>query len=148
VEVVCAVFIAAIAATVLFAGFDNGFALLRTTREDMRATQILEQKTEAFRLFTWQQLTNAETPGLPFQEYYDPSGSANNKGTTNWVTISTTAPATNLYTDPATAAYRTNLHLITITVVWTNYIGSKPVVHSRQMQTLSALAGMQSYLAR
>lgn len=144
VEVICAVLIAAIAASVLFVGFDNGFAILRTTREDLRATQILMQKTEAVRLYTWQQLTQANTPGT-FKEYYFlPGTGTTNPGTLYWGTISTLGtPSSDI-----PAAYRDSLHLITITVNWTNYIGPKAVAHSRQMQTLSAISGMQNYLAR
>src|SRR5215471_6252236 len=84
VEVLCAIVIAAISASVLFVGFDNGFALLRTTREDLRATQILMQKTEAFRLYTWKDLTNAQTQlSSTFKEYYYPPGG----GTTNAGTL-------------------------------------------------------------
>jgi len=145
VEVICAVLIAAIAASVLFVGFDNGFAILRTTREDLRATQILMQKTEAVRLYTWEQLTQANTPGT-FKEYYFlPGTGTTNPGTLYWGTISTLGTATNI---PLSTGYRDNLHLITITVNWTNYIGPKAVAHSRQMQTLSAISGMQNYLAR
>lgn len=144
VEVICAVLIAAIAASVLFVGFDNGFAILRTTREDLRATQILMQKTEAVRLYTWEQLTQANTPGT-FKEYYYPSGTGTNgPGTLYWGTISTLGTPSN----DIPPSYRDNLHLITITVNWTNYIGPKAVAHSRQMQTLSAISGMQNYLAR
>lgn len=139
VEVLCAVLIAAISAAVLFVGFDNGFAILRTTREDMRATQILMQKTEAVRLCTWQQLTNCPTT---FKEYYYPAGTTN-AGTLYWGTLSTTGVATNV---PDSAAYKNNLHLITIRLVWTNFVGAKLVPHSRQMQTLSAKYGMQNYL--
>jgi prepilin-type N-terminal cleavage/methylation domain-containing protein len=143
VEVLCAILIAAIAVTVLFYGFNNGFAILRTTREDLRATQILMQKTEAFRLFTWAQLSNCPAT---FTEYYNPSGTTTtNAGTLYYGTLSTVAGATNL---PNTVPYRSNLHLITITVNWTNYIGKQAVAHSRQMQTLSALSGMQGYLSR
>lgn len=139
VEVLCAVLIAAIAATVLFVGFDNGFAILRTTREDLRATQILMQKTEAIRLCTWQQLSNCPTT---FKESYYPTGTTN-AGTLYWGTLSTTAVATNV---PDSASYKGNLHLITIKLAWTNYVGSKLVSHTRQMQTLSAKYGMQNYL--
>jgi len=139
VEVLCAVMIAAISASVLFVGFDNGFAILRTTREDLRATQILMQKTEAIRLCTWEQLTNANNIGT-FKEYYNPSG-ATNSGTLYVGKFSTIGAVTN-----APAAYRDNLHLITITLNWTNFVGNKTVPHSRQMQTLSAKYGMQNYL--
>jgi|SRR5690242_14191077 len=145
VEVLCAIIIAAIATTALFAGFNNSFAILRTTREDLRATQILMQKTEAVRMLTWQQLTNVQTLEPTFKEYYYPAGTSSNQaGALYWGTISTTALATNI---PDTVPYKANLHLVTITVVWTNYVGSKSLAHSRQMQTLSALSGMQSYLS-
>lgn len=140
VEVLCSVFIAAIMVTVLFVGFDNGFAILRTTREDLRATQILLQKTEAVRLLTWQQLSNCPAT---FQEYYIPGAAATNSGTLYWGTISTTAEATNI---PNSVPYKADLHLITVTVQWTNSIGSQQVPHFRQMQTLSARNGMQNYL--
>lgn len=146
VEVMCSIFIVAIAVTALFYGFNNGFAILRTTREDLRATQILMQKTEALRLFTWAQLAEAQTKSPTFKEYYNPSGTTSNTlGTLYYGTLSTLAVAANI---PDSVPYKSNLHLITITVNWTNYIGNKPVAHSRQMQTLSALAGMQGYLSR
>jgi prepilin-type N-terminal cleavage/methylation domain-containing protein len=141
VEVLCAVMIAAIAAAVLFVGFDNGFAILRTTREDMRATQILMQKTEAVRLCTWQQLTNVNNVGV-FKEYYFPAGTTN-PGTLYVGRITTTGAAANV---PNSAVYKGNLHLVTITLAWTNFVGNKLVAHSRQMQTLSAKYGMQNYL--
>lgn len=139
VEVLCAVLIAAISAAVLFVGFDNGFAILRTTREDMRATQIMMQKTEAIRLCTWPQLTNCPAA---FKENYNPTGTTN-AGTIYWGTLTTTGVATNV---PNTAAYKDNLHMITVRLVWTNFVGAKLIPHSRQMQTLSAKYGMQNYL--
>ncbi|HEX9046562.1 MAG TPA: prepilin-type N-terminal cleavage/methylation domain-containing protein [Verrucomicrobiae bacterium] len=141
VEVLCAIAVASIAITALFYGFKNGVAILRTTREDMRATQLLVQKTEAFRLYTWQQLSNAPTK---LTEYYFPASvTSSNADTLYYLTISATDPATNI---PDTIGYKTNIHLITVTVDWTNYIDKKPVAHRRQMQTLNALNGMQSYL--
>src|SRR6516162_9796629 len=114
VEVLFAILIAAISASVLFVGFDNGFALLRTTREDLRATQILMQKTEAFRLYTWQQLTNAQqTTGGIFREYYHPQGASTNQGTLYVGTI-------QLLDSPTFSTYSNGLHLITITLNWTN----------------------------
>jgi len=140
VEVLCAIIIAAISASVLFVGFDNGFALLRITREDLRATQILMQKTEAFRLYTWQQLTNAQqTTGGIFQEYYFAQGPSTNKGTLYVGTL-------KLLDTPTFSSYSSGLHLITITVNWTNLVGKNLVPHSRTVQTLSAQYGMQGYL--
>jgi hypothetical protein len=142
----CAVAVVAIAATALFVGFDNGFAMLRQTREDLRATQILMQKTEAIRLVAWNDLTNLP-PTIPFREYYTPPGTNGvSSGTVYYGTINTTA-ATNI---PGSPPYLPYIHLITINLVWTNYIGSgsgsTAVSHTRQMQTLSALGGMQGYI--
>ena len=135
----CSIAIAAIMVTVLFYGFNNGFAMLRQTRDDLRATQILMQKTEAFRLYTWPELTNCPTT---FQAYYNPLGIKNHSaGTLFYGTLDTTEDATNI---PASVPYRSALHLITITVSWTNAWGG----HTRTMQTLSARDGMQNYLAK
>ena len=135
VEVLFAILIASITAGVLFTAFDNGFALLRTTREDLRATEILLQRTEAVRLFTWQDLTNSATT---FTEYYSPSssGTLTNKGTLYTITVDP------LGTPPF--SYSGDLHLVTITVSWAD--GKTGLSHSRQMQTLSAQYGMQGFL--
>ena len=141
VEVLCSITIAAIMAAVLFAGLDGGFAILRVTRDDLRATQILLQKTEAFRLFTWAQLSNSPTT---FVEYYNPLGTSNSTaGTVYYGTINAIGTATNI---PSSATYRTNIHLITVTLFWTNDFTGKLVSHSRQVQTMNAIGGMQNYL--
>ena len=141
VEVLCSIAIASIMIGVLFAALDGGFAILQVTRDDLRATQILLQKNEAFRLFTWPQLSNCPTT---FVEYYNPAGAASGSGgTTYYGTINAIGAATNI---PSSATYRTNIHLITITVSWTNGFAGKNVNHTRQMQTMNALGGMQNYL--
>lgn len=144
VEVMASIAVAAIMVSVLFAGFSQGYSILRNTSDDLRATQILMQKTEAFRLFTWQQLSNCPTT---FTEYYNPVGVTNDKaGTIYYGTIDPTGVATNIPNNSVTALYKANIHLITITVNWTNTFSGKQVAHSRQMLTLNAIGGMQNYL--
>lgn len=140
-EVICAIAIAAIVTSILFNGFSNGYTILGTTREDLRATQILMQKTEAFRLYSWEQLTNTPTT---FQDYYYPAGVANgNAGAVYYGTVSALGIPTNI---PDSATYKSSIHYIKITVTWTNYAGSKAIPHTRQMQTFNALYGMKNYL--
>src|SRR5262249_50602152 len=57
----------------LFGAFSSGLAFVQLQRENLRATQILMQKMETVRLFTWSQMmvTNKFTP--TFGDYYDPS---------------------------------------------------------------------------
>ena len=141
VEVLMSVGILAIMVASLYAAFISGFASIKTTREELRATQILTQKLEAIRLCTWAQLSNCPTS---FQEYYDPLGITNNTvGAIYAGTFSTTGVATNI---ADSVSYKTSLHLITLTVTWTNYINSSPIIHTRQMQTLSAHNGLQNYI--
>jgi type II secretory pathway pseudopilin PulG len=140
VELVIGVAIIAFILASLFAGFASGFGIINTTRQDLRATQIMAQKTEAIRLCTWSQLAL-----LPhsFQEYYYPPGTTNNTaGTVYYGTISIGA-ATMI---PNTVSYYSNIDLVTIGLVWTNYAGSRQMVHNRQMQTLAALNGIQNYI--
>ncbi|HWW02096.1 MAG TPA: hypothetical protein VNZ64_20515 [Candidatus Acidoferrum sp.] len=138
-EVLFAVVILAVIAGAFFAALSSGFAVVQTSREDLRATQILMQKAEATRLCRWDQLTN-----VTFQEQYDPFSATN--GTAGVVyggTVSVGA-ATNV---PSTCSYNSNMCLVTVTLLWTNSYGSgSPVAHSRQMQTQVARYGLQNYI--
>jgi type II secretory pathway pseudopilin PulG len=141
VEVLMSVGILAIMVASLYAAFISGFASIKTTREELRATQILTQKLEAIRLCTWAQLSNCPTS---FREYYDPLGVTNSTAGAIYAgTFSTTGVATNI---AGSVSYKTSLHLITLTVTWTNYINNSPIIHTRQMQTLSAHNGLQNYI--
>jgi PAS domain S-box-containing protein len=143
VEVLMSVGILAIMMVSLYAAFISGFTSIKTTREELRATQILTQKLEAIRLCTWAQLSNCPTS---FREYYDPLGITNSStgGAIYAGTFSTTDVATNI---PDSLSYKPSLHLITVTVTWTNYINNnRPIIHTRQMQTLSAYNGLQNYI--
>ncbi len=146
VEVLCALALGAIVISAMFTAFNNGFAILRLTRDDERATQILMQKTEAIRVMTWANLSNCPTT---FQDSYNPTGTNGTQGTTYYGTISRFGDPTNL---PSTVYYRSNVYLVTITLTWSNSLTTSnnsswtPVGHTRQAQTLLAQQGMQSYL--
>ena len=141
IEVIVSAGLVGIMVSALYAAFILGFASIKTTREDLRGTQLLQQKMEAIRLCTWTQLSNCPTS---FTDYYDPTGVSSNKGGTIYVgTVSTTGAATNI---SSSASYKSRVHLINVTVIWTNYVGKTPVAHARQMQSLSAYDGMQNYI--
>ena len=116
----------------------SGFTMLQTTREDLRATQILMQKVEAVRLCTWSELAN-----VSFQESYDPLGSTNQPGGAVYFGTLTVGPASAI---PNTASYAPNMAQVTINLNWTNYNRSLAVPHSRQMQTQVARYGLQNYI--
>jgi len=50
VEVMVAVWLGAIMFVGLYLGFSQGFAVIQLTRENLRATQILQEKAETIRL--------------------------------------------------------------------------------------------------
>jgi prepilin-type N-terminal cleavage/methylation domain-containing protein len=137
VEVVVAVFVLAIIAIAFYGALSSGFGMVQTTREDLRATQILMQKMEAVRLCTWSQLSS-----FSFREPYDPLGGTNQAGVVYSGTISN-SPATSIATN---SDYYPRMCLVTVTVGWTNFNGSRSVGHVRQMQTQVARYGLQNYI--
>ena len=142
VEVIVAAFIVGLMTMSLFACFSSGFMIVQSARENLRATQIMLQRVEAVRLFTWNQVLDTTNYLKPtFTEYYDPLGTTNNTGGALYSgTVSNSLPS------GLPAAYRTNMRTITVTLYWTNYTGNQTVVHTRQMQTQVARYGMQNYI--
>jgi type II secretory pathway pseudopilin PulG len=140
VEVAVAAGLLGITMAAFFACLASGLSVVNTSRQDLRATQILTQKTEAVRLCTWEQLQSLPTS---FQDYYYPTGTTNSApGITYYGTISV-GPATCI---PSSASYYPEINLVTISLVWTNYLGSHAIVHNRQMQTLVAYYGLVNYI--
>jgi hypothetical protein len=143
-EVLSATAILGFVSASLYCGLGASFSVVQTTRENVRATQIMLQKVEAIRLFTWSQLgdtTNYLT--TDFTEDYDPLGTTNGtSGVKYRCFVSASTPAVGDVAD----AYRTNMSTVTVSVYWTNYIGAKSIVHNRSMQTRVARNGMQNYI--
>src|SRR5213593_2815579 len=79
VEVVVAAFLVGLMTLSIFACFSSGFTIIQSARENLRATQIMLQRVEAVRLFTWNQVLDTTNHLKPtFTEYYDPLGVTNN----------------------------------------------------------------------
>jgi prepilin-type N-terminal cleavage/methylation domain-containing protein len=136
-ELLVAVLILAIMVISLYAGFSASFAVVRSNREELRASQILMRQVEALRLCAWSQLSNRS-----LQESFDPLRAADNAGGTVYsVTVGTNAPDSIQDGGP----YTNDMRLVTITVCWTNFNGDTPIVQSRQVQTHVARYGLQNY---
>jgi hypothetical protein len=129
-------------ATSLYGAFSAAFSMIQSTRENLRATQILVQKTEAIRLFTWSQIADTNNYlKSTFTEAYDPLGSTNNCGGAQYTGyVTATVPVL-----PG-ATYAANMRTITVGVFWVTYSGAKAIVHQREMQTRVARNGMQNYI--
>ena len=143
-EVLVASAIVGFVATALYGAFSAGFCVIQSTRENLRATQILVQKMEAVRLFTWSQVADTNNYlKFNFSEAYDPLGATNNCGGAQYTGyVRSSVPASGDLPE----AYRTNMRTITVTLYWTNYNGGKAIMHQREMQTRVARNGMQNYI--
>lgn len=121
-----------------FAMMGTGFNIVRGGRENLRATQIILNRLEGLRLFTWEQLiySNSFAP-TNFTELYYPSGT-NNQGITYTGTMRVTTPTMS----PA-ATYSTNMmKQVTIQLSWR----SAGVNHTRSMSTYVSKYGAQNYI--
>ena len=61
IELLVAIAILGIMFVSLYSGFSAGFAIIQLARENLRATQVLQEKMETIRLYTWEQIN---TPGF------------------------------------------------------------------------------------
>src|SRR5947207_1943070 len=91
-EVLVAVAITAVMFLSLYAGFSSGFAVLQLSRENLRATQILQEKMETIRLYSWDQInTPAFIPTNFIDTFYPGTQSTAGITYTGTVTISSAA---------------------------------------------------------
>lgn len=122
----------------LYASLAWGFASLRLTRENLRATQIITEKMETIRLYTWDQLTVISN-FLPtkFTATYYPPGETNTYGIgtlySGTLTVEPVAFGTN---------YDDDLRKVTVEVTWIT--GGLP--RKRQLTTFVSQYGMQNYV--
>ena len=120
----------------LYAGFSSGFAVVRVARENLRATQILEERMEVLRLIKWD---NVKTKGyIPrtFTEAFDPNAGPN---ASSGIAYSGIVTITN---SGISEAYSDKLQLVQIDLTWT----SGNVTRNRKMVTYVSQYGLQNYI--
>ena len=114
------------------AAFGSGFITLEMMRENQRATQILIEKTETIRLFSWDQLNDPTYAPTNFVDHYDPRKP---QSTAYTGTVILTEP-------PFSASYKDDVRRLTVTLRWT----TKGVPRERSITTLVAKDGLQNYV--
>jgi Tfp pilus assembly protein PilV len=136
-EVMVAVLVVSVVFVSLFTGVSSGFALVKLAREDLRATQIMLQRMEAVRLYTWSQITNANYFSTnTVSEYYDPAGQAAGSGGVAY------SVSTAVSTDTPAGTYAPNMRRVTVQVSWL----SGKIQRKREVSTFVARYGMQNYI--
>lgn len=139
VEVMIAAVLMGVVLTSVFSGILYANTEIQLSRENMRATQVILEKMEGIRLYTFDQLVSSNMFPTTFVAQYSPLITTNQStGVTYYGKLTISDPATS--TD-----YNPNLRLITVSVTWTNQLRKTSVARTRQMQTLVARYGIQNY---
>jgi len=132
-----AIAVTTVMGTALYAGIGVAFSQLRLSRENLRATQILEGKMEIVRQYNWNQVaTFAGFIPTKFTESFyanNPTNTSANFVYTGTVTI------TNA---PITESYSNDLKMIRINLAWK----SGGIIHTRQATTFVSQYGLQRYV--
>jgi prepilin-type N-terminal cleavage/methylation domain-containing protein len=133
VEVMVSVVIISIMFVSLYAGISSGFGVLNAARENLRATQLMLEKMETIRLYSWDQIN---TPGFMPATFTTPFYPNDTNSSLNFYgrVVVTNAPvSTN---------YAAQMRLVIFNVKWTN----GTVVREREMQTFVSQNGLQNYV--
>jgi type II secretory pathway pseudopilin PulG len=136
IEVMVAAAVLAFMVVSLYAGFSSGFAVLRVARENLRATQILEERMEVLRLIKWDDVA----PGFIPQNFTAPfvATDATNSVAAGFAYTGTVSIATA----PLSESYAEHLKLIRIDLTWI----SGNIQRSRQMTSYVSKYGLQNYV--
>ncbi len=135
-EVMMAVLVTSFLFVGFYLGITQGFAIIQVARENLRATQILQEESEVLRLYTFDQVTNNYMPASKTWTYYPGyQESASNKGITYTGTIQVNAV-------DWTESYSSNVRKVTFTLTWV----SGDVTRRRQVETVVSQFGLQNYI--
>ena len=133
----------------LYAGITASFGVISVARENIRATQIMQDRMEEMRLYTWTQITTfgSSTSYIPsfFTEPFFPTGtnysgstlSTNNNPGSGFFYYGTLSVTNSGLTE----AYSNDLKLVTVTLKWTN-----GTARTRTLSTMVSQYGMQNYI--
>jgi prepilin-type N-terminal cleavage/methylation domain-containing protein len=135
-EVMVAVSIMSVLFLTLYLGFTQGFGVVLGSRENLRATQILQQQAEVIRLYTWEQIDPAAgwIPPTTTWTFY-PLGETGNQGISYTGTVSITNA-------PMTESYAADNKLVTFALTWK----SGNIQRHRQISTLVSKYGLHNYI--
>jgi prepilin-type N-terminal cleavage/methylation domain-containing protein len=136
IEVVIAVVILAIMGGGIISSINYGLFMMRLARENARATQIILEKLETIRLYSWDQVTTSGYVPATFTDVYDPQAPTNQQG----VTYNGTMTVSNVN---FSSTYTNGMRQFTVTLQW---VTAGRINHNRTMSTYVAQHGLQNYV--
>jgi len=154
IEVMIGMTVVGIVFVALYTGITSGFGAVSVARENLRATQVLLDRMEEVRLYTWDQVCSygSSTSYIP-SSFTVPFFPATTNYAASDLTVGTT-PANSagsfVYYGAVTVAdaelsdcnYSNDMKRVTVTLTWTN----GAAVRQRAMTTYVCQYGMQNYL--
>jgi type II secretory pathway pseudopilin PulG len=137
-EVTVGLGILGMAMAALFSGFTSGFFTVRMARENLRATQIMLEKVETIRLYSWRQVTNAGFIPTNFTAKYDPVSQTSTSGLVYQGELYIDAVNTN----QLGATYAPNMRLVTVKLNWK----TGNLERHREFKSYISRYGLQDYV--
>ena len=123
----------------LYAGISLGFSIVNHTREELRATQIMVEKMETIRLYSWDQINTTNFIPTTFTEHYYPAGVGQTNGWSSGVVYT---GSVTFAASPSTPSYSTNLLKVTIGLNW----ATDETPRSKTLSTYVSRDGLQKYI--
>jgi prepilin-type N-terminal cleavage/methylation domain-containing protein len=136
VEVSVSMAILGIVVLAIYGALSSGITTIRMARENLRATQILLEKMEGIRLYTWEQLNSPGFIPTNFIVPYDARATNTNSAGVLYYGRISIGNITN------TTTYADAMRQVVVTLDWTT--GTIP--RTRSIQTYVSQAGIQNYL--
>jgi type II secretory pathway pseudopilin PulG len=118
----------------VLSGFTAGIFTMKMARENLRATQIMLERMETIRLYSWDQINTPNYLSNTFTAFYDPNAT-NAPG----LTYSGTMTVANA---PISSSYSNDMKMFTVTLSWKT--GDLP--RTRTFSTYISRYGMQDYI--
>lgn len=127
----------------LYTGLTSGLASVRASRENERATQIMTEKLDTIRLYSWDKITTPDYIPSTFTKTFGSATTNRNVDTKEIVSPGITySGRVTVAAVPMTTLYSTNMRQVTVSLTWV----SGSVTRQRSMTTMVAKDGMQNYI--
>jgi prepilin-type N-terminal cleavage/methylation domain-containing protein len=137
-EVMLAVVIVGVEFVSLYVAISQGFAVVQSARENLRATQIMQEQVEIVRVLDWDKVTTNPSPWSFSANFYPAGGT--NLGIVYLGKIDVTAA-------PVPAAYSADMRLVIVSLSWTNGANSR-LTRNRELRTLVSRYGLHNYFLK
>lgn len=138
VEVLIAVAGVGILLVTLYVGISQGFAIIQAARENLRATQVLQEKMETMRVFNWDQITDGTFVPKSFREPFYAVESEGNGGFDYFGTVR----VVDAFPVLGGVSYLNDIRFVVVEVQWQ----SGNIQRRREMRTLVSHFGLHSYV--